>query len=222
MSAVEDVQGLLQEPHFPSAVQWSDDNLIAVASGASAVILNPCNLAGPRALLPTDGIGLERPPHSDLVPPDDHLVGQLLRLCGDGARGHQAWVRAVAWAPAGSAPGGGSLLTALYDNGNVRPAGREPANGTACSSSCLRATHGVRRHIHPRPAAPPDLQLLPLCTAPLLYGSQHMRPVLTASLPACSCASSLRRCGCRASGSRRRTCAPTWRTTSTRRAGRRV
>jgi len=94
MSAVEDVHGLLQEPHFPNAVQWSADNLIAVASGASAVILNPCNLAGPRALLPTDGAGLERPPHSDLEPPEGHVLGQLLRLRGEGARGRPPAVRA--------------------------------------------------------------------------------------------------------------------------------
>ncbi len=171
MSAVEDVHGLLQEPHFPNAVQWSADNLIAVASGASAVILNPCNLAGPRALLPTDGAGLERPPHSDLEPPEGHVLGQLLRLRGEGARGRPPAVRALAWGPAGSAPGGGCLLTALYDTGHVRHAGPRglgpsgAADGWQLMSDLLHACSHVLA-LPGRPAAPPDQDRCALCRKP--------------------------------------------------------
>jgi hypothetical protein len=48
MSLVTDFQGLYTASTFPDAVQWSEDNLLAVGSGPSVVILNPCNLSGPR------------------------------------------------------------------------------------------------------------------------------------------------------------------------------
>lgn len=132
------MQGLMQEPHFPDAVQWSEDNLIAVAAGSSAVVLNPANLAGPRAHTPHRNPDPEHPPRRYLAAPASHMLGQLLKLRDKKAVGSEgsrkvesegsrrekespmALARALAWAPAGSAEAGGCLLTVLYDDGQVR------------------------------------------------------------------------------------------------------
>lgn len=135
------MQGLMQEPHFPNAVQWSEDNLVAVAAGSSAVVLNPANLAGPRAHTPHRNPDPEHPPPPPrryLAAPASHMLGQLLKLRDKKAGGSEgsrkaesegsrrekespmALARALAWAPAGSGEAGGCLLTVLYDDGQVR------------------------------------------------------------------------------------------------------
>ena len=42
----EDSQGLYNAPAVPNAVEWSEDNLVAVATGPAAVIFNPSHLPG--------------------------------------------------------------------------------------------------------------------------------------------------------------------------------
>lgn len=54
MSIAADFQGLYGTPAFPKCVHWSEDNLLAVASGHNVVILDPCNLSGPRMFVGSD------------------------------------------------------------------------------------------------------------------------------------------------------------------------
>jgi hypothetical protein len=49
-----DYQGLYSAPLYPDAVKWSDDNQLAVAVGQSVLILNPCDLSGPRMFTTKD------------------------------------------------------------------------------------------------------------------------------------------------------------------------
>ena len=43
-----DVVETLGRPEYPSAVQWSEDNLLAVAAGPAVYIVNPSGVNGPR------------------------------------------------------------------------------------------------------------------------------------------------------------------------------
>ena len=38
----------LGRPEYPASVQWSPDNLLAVAAGAGVVVINPSHVCGPR------------------------------------------------------------------------------------------------------------------------------------------------------------------------------
>ena len=42
----DESQGLYVAPAVPNAVEWSEDNLLAVVTGPAAVIFNPCQLSG--------------------------------------------------------------------------------------------------------------------------------------------------------------------------------
>ena len=122
-----DTQGLVREARHPGAVAWSGDNLLAVASGSSAVIFSPANLAGPRAHLRIEEAQDKaeedeecgNPPRQLLEAPAADAWGQIIRLHDKAKTSGPAQVRALAWAPSGTAPAGGCLLTALYDDGKV-------------------------------------------------------------------------------------------------------
>lgn len=46
-----DVLPTVNRPHYPAAVEWSEDNLLAVATANTVVILNPAHLSGPRSFV---------------------------------------------------------------------------------------------------------------------------------------------------------------------------
>ena len=54
MAITSDRQGLYSAPLYPGAVKWSEDNQLAVASGQAVIILNPCDLSGPRMFTTRD------------------------------------------------------------------------------------------------------------------------------------------------------------------------
>lgn len=46
-----DVQPTVNKPHYPGAIQWSEENLLAVATANTVVIMNPAHLSGPRSFV---------------------------------------------------------------------------------------------------------------------------------------------------------------------------
>ena len=151
-----DTQGLLREAKYPGAVAWSDDNLLAVASGSSAVVFSPANLAGPRAHLPQEeeqeqemgkkekGKKIKVEPKNAqrqiMEAPADHAMGQLLRMRDEASVCAQT--RGLAWAPSGTAPAGGCLLTVLSDDGKV--CGLLAAAAASCNAP---SAHACASHI---------------------------------------------------------------------------
>ncbi|CAD7696026.1 unnamed protein product [Ostreobium quekettii] len=113
---------LSHTPAYPDAVQWSQDDLLAVAAGAVVVILNPFNLGGPRACAagaPPD-VG---PLVADCVPqrPQSCLKFSVAALEEMRLR-DAAWrapARSLAWSPRGCAPDGGCLLARVLADHQV-------------------------------------------------------------------------------------------------------
>ncbi|KAM5569686.1 hypothetical protein ABKV19_016944 [Rosa sericea] len=107
---------LVGAPSYPNAVAWSDENLIAVASGHLVTILNPATLPfGPRGLItiqngPPFPIGvIDR---QDLF--SDCLLPTII------SRDHEPCVRSISWSPVGLAPNAGCLLAVCTTQGIVK------------------------------------------------------------------------------------------------------
>lgn len=115
---MQDQHWLYSGPEFHNAVQWSEDNLIAVAAGRTVVILSPSDLSGPRNYITI------KPELNPLVLgciPEDHANSiPLSILCSTELRFKEAAstvVRAVSWSPIGCSSSGGCVL-AVLDNSN--------------------------------------------------------------------------------------------------------
>lgn len=125
MQAISGCRGLYARPvNFP-ALAWSEDNLLAVASGPSALICNPADLSGPRSFTAPVVPGA---PHllADVVPSNytENLQYHLRTLSGATSAskaGSQpaSSVRAVAWSPSGCTASGGCLLTIVTEDHKV-------------------------------------------------------------------------------------------------------
>ncbi|KAL5737080.1 hypothetical protein ACOSQ2_031868 [Xanthoceras sorbifolium] len=106
---------LVAAPSFPNAVVWSDENLIAVASGHLVTILNPALPYGPRGLITLP----ECEPYSiGVVKREDLLSGCLLSTCLN--RDRRPCVQSVSWSPIGMAPNAGCLLAVCTAEGRVK------------------------------------------------------------------------------------------------------
>jgi len=122
-------------PAAANAVAWSEDNLLAVATGRSVILLNPAALGGPRGVIDvpfTQPTAAEGQPSGRLA---DHLAF-LISSVGRGPKPElrkSSTVRAVAWSPTGCGAGGGCLLAIVTQDHKARrlisPAARAIASG---------------------------------------------------------------------------------------------
>ncbi|KAE8077619.1 hypothetical protein FH972_016169 [Carpinus fangiana] len=106
---------LVASPSYPNAIAWSDENLIAVASGHLVTILNPALPFGPRGLIT---IPTGEPFPIGVVDRKDLLSDCLLPTCL--SRDRRPCVRSISWSPLGMAPNSGCLLAVCTTEGRVK------------------------------------------------------------------------------------------------------
>ncbi|KAG6714350.1 hypothetical protein I3842_05G198700 [Carya illinoinensis] len=106
---------LVAPPSYPNAIAWSDENLIAVASGHLVTILNPALPFGPRGLIT---VPLGEPFPLGVVDRKELLSGCLLPTCL--SRDRRPCVRSIAWSPLGMASNSGCLLAVCTTEGCVK------------------------------------------------------------------------------------------------------
>lgn len=114
-------QHLLNYPPCPvDAVKWSEDNLIAVAAGHTAVIASPADITGPRgyAVIRTDSMPAELGCKPSCY--ENSVAIGLSCMLQSGPTGHTATsVRGLCWSPAGCTASGSCLLTLVASDGKV-------------------------------------------------------------------------------------------------------
>lgn len=106
---------LLGSPSFPNAIVWSEDNLIAVASGHLVTILRPDTPFGPRGVIkvfPSDA------PPVGFVDRKDLLSGCLLPTAL--YRDDKPVVQSISWSPLGMASNSGCLIAVCTSEGHVK------------------------------------------------------------------------------------------------------
>ena len=122
MQKGQDVVNLNAEPHCTSAVHWSEDNLLAIASGNGVTLINPAALDGPRGATEPrepdpDFVGCNRWP--DDAPTNAHYRTLTFTRPTVPNKKVEAAVRAIAWSPVGCSATGGCLLTLLMEDSKV-------------------------------------------------------------------------------------------------------
>ncbi|KAA8533539.1 hypothetical protein F0562_031027 [Nyssa sinensis] len=115
MASCFQAAALVASPSYPNAVAWSDDNLVAVASGHLVTILNPAMLFGPRGLIT---IPASEPFPIGVIERKDLLSGCLLPTCL--SRDLRPCVRSISWSPIGLASNSGCLLAVCTTEGRVK------------------------------------------------------------------------------------------------------
>ena len=126
MTAIDsDVLETLGRPEYPAAVQWSEDNLLAVVAGPGVIIVNPSQLRGPRAstVLPETSMSLLE---ADAYPadPQESCSYSTTYLRTRGMCQHRnsqiassrLAVRSICWSPLGCDLPGNALLTSITEN----------------------------------------------------------------------------------------------------------
>ncbi|XP_008444808.1 uncharacterized protein LOC103488044 isoform X3 [Cucumis melo] len=106
---------LVAAPNYPNAIAWSDENLIALASGPLVTIVNPASPFGARG---TITIPATDPLRIGLVERKDLFSDCLLTTCL--SRDDQPRAQSVAWSPIGMAPNAGCLLAVCTSEGCVK------------------------------------------------------------------------------------------------------
>ncbi|KAK8486287.1 hypothetical protein V6N13_108892 [Hibiscus sabdariffa] len=106
---------LVDSPSYPNSIAWSDENLIAVASGHLVTILNPALPFGPRGLI---SIPKSEPYPIGVVKREDLASGCLLPTTL--SREPRPSVRSVSWSNLGMAPNSGCLLAVCTTKGRVK------------------------------------------------------------------------------------------------------
>ncbi|GLT48303.1 hypothetical protein SLA2020_219360 [Shorea laevis] len=106
---------LVASPSYPNSIAWSDENLIAVASGHVVTILNAALPLGPRGLIT---VHKSEPYPIGVVKEEDLLSGPLLSTCL--SRDPLPCVRSISWSPIGMAPNSGCLLAVCTLEGHVK------------------------------------------------------------------------------------------------------
>ncbi|KAM7262790.1 hypothetical protein ACFE04_000473 [Oxalis oulophora] len=104
---------LVAAPLYPNAVVWSDENLIAVASGH----LNPALPYGPRGLIT---IRTNDPYPIGLIPNRQDLLTACLLPISLSRDCTTPCVRSISWSPLGMAPNSGCLLAVCTLDGRVK------------------------------------------------------------------------------------------------------
>eukprot|EP00898_Chlorokybus_atmophyticus_P005071 jgi/Chlat1/5565/Chrsp369S05355 len=110
---------LSSNPRFPTAVRWSQDNLLLVTAGAYIHILNPHNLSGPRGIITA--------PHQAKANDDQDAptgpssIGELYPLMvAPLSKSEMLLFRQAAWSPVGCAPSGGCLIAAFTTGRHIK------------------------------------------------------------------------------------------------------
>ncbi|GMH32435.1 hypothetical protein BSKO_00269 [Bryopsis sp. KO-2023] len=110
-------------PVHPDALVWSEDDLLAVATGSVVAILNPFDISGGRAYVNFSDerdVGGWAP---GCVPEDPEPCLKMALCCLNELRFRDtSWaphVRSVDWSPSGSGPDGGCLLAATLSDHHV-------------------------------------------------------------------------------------------------------
>lgn len=106
---------LVASPSYPNAVAWSEENLVAVASGHVVTILNPSMPFGPRGLIT---ISPGEPFQIGVIDKKDLLTGCMLPISFH--RDIGPCVRSISWSPIGLAPNAGCLLAVCTTEGRVK------------------------------------------------------------------------------------------------------
>ncbi|KAM0911223.1 hypothetical protein ACQ4PT_013606 [Festuca glaucescens] len=105
---------LIASPSYPNAIAWSNENLVAVASGHIVTILNPAALEGPREfvlLRASEPFPIGVVKREDLFQPC--LVPTFL------VRDTEPCARSISWSQPGFAPNSGCLLAVCTADGHV-------------------------------------------------------------------------------------------------------
>ncbi|KAF6159596.1 hypothetical protein GIB67_034558 [Kingdonia uniflora] len=106
---------LVASPSYPNSIAWSEENLVAVASGHIVTILNPALLTGPRGLIKIPPC---EPFQIGLIHRKDLLTGSLLPISL--SRETRPCVRSISWSPLGFASNSGCLLSVCTTDGRVK------------------------------------------------------------------------------------------------------
>ncbi|XVF12758.1 hypothetical protein REPUB_Repub08aG0147000 [Reevesia pubescens] len=106
---------LVASPSYPNSIAWSDENLIAVASGHLVTILNPALPFGPRGLIT---VPKSEPYPIGVVKKEDLASGCLLPTTL--SRDPRPCVRSISWSNLGMAPNSGCLLAVCTTEGRVK------------------------------------------------------------------------------------------------------
>nr|GMD81480.1 uncharacterized protein LOC109177286 [Ipomoea batatas] len=107
---------LVASPSCANAIAWSDENLLAVASGHLVSILNPAKLFGGARGLIT--VPASKPFHVGLIGKKDLLSSCLLPTCV--SRDIRPCARSISWSPIGFAPNASCLLALCTNEGRVK------------------------------------------------------------------------------------------------------
>ncbi|GAV61134.1 WD40 domain-containing protein/TFIIIC_delta domain-containing protein/zf-TFIIIC domain-containing protein [Cephalotus follicularis] len=106
---------LVAAPSFPNSITWSDENLIAVASGHLVTILNPAMPYGPRGLIT---VPASEPYPIGVIKRQDLFTDCLLPTSL--SRDRRPCVRSISWSHIGMAPSFGCLLAVCTTDGRVK------------------------------------------------------------------------------------------------------
>ncbi|XWS50267.1 hypothetical protein CRYUN_Cryun12cG0073700 [Craigia yunnanensis] len=106
---------LVASPSYPNSIAWSDENLIAVASGHLVTILNPALPFGPRGLIT---FPKSEPYPIGVVKKEDLASGCLLPTTL--SRDPRPCVQSISWSNLGMAPNSGCLLAVCTTEGRVK------------------------------------------------------------------------------------------------------
>ncbi|KAI3907131.1 hypothetical protein MKW92_015252 [Papaver armeniacum] len=108
---------LVASPLYPNSVAWSDENLVAIASGHLVTILNPSRLNGARGLIT---IPASKPFPIGLINKPDLVTSSCLLPTSLSRNDAQPCVRSISWSPLGLAPNSGCLLAVCTAQGRVK------------------------------------------------------------------------------------------------------
>ncbi|KAJ0647607.1 putative transcription factor WD40-like family [Helianthus annuus] len=106
---------LVSSPTYSNAVAWSNENLVAVASGHFVTIMNPAMPFGPKGLIT---IPDNKPFPIGVIERKDVASGFMLPTCL--SRDVRPCVRSISWSPLGLAPNAGCLLAVCTTKGVVK------------------------------------------------------------------------------------------------------
>lgn len=106
---------LIASPCYPDAIAWSNENLVAVASGHLVIILNPDALEEPRQV-----VVLHRsdPFPIGVVNREDLFEPCLVPTCL--VHDNEPCARSISWSQEGFAPNFGCLLSVCTVDGHVK------------------------------------------------------------------------------------------------------
>ncbi|KAJ8514019.1 hypothetical protein OPV22_004453 [Ensete ventricosum] len=106
---------LVASPSYPNSIAWSNENLVAVASGHIVTIVNPALLDGPRGLIT---LSPNKPFPLGVVRREDLLTPCLMPTCL--SRDTRPCARSISWSQPGFASNSGCLLAVCTSEGRIK------------------------------------------------------------------------------------------------------